>query len=379
MRICLIILFCLPLLAQAQSRLDDSKAELTRLKSRIGEITRQLDADRAAQDALSQAIETIEKRLSALQRAAALAAQDARLAQQKVDQLERERKQLQSRLNEHYHGLQSHLRAAQVIGRQARTRMLLSQQDPGRLARMQRYMHYFQQHYQQRITAFTKTLDELEIKNRQSASALAELKALQTSREQALAAIQTQRKSRQRKLDEVQKRLGAGGAQLAALRAQQAQLEKLIDQLNQALRESQLPPLSGPFTRHKGQLYRPVPGKTLASYNSRKPDGESRWKGLWLAADNGDPVRAVAPGRVVYVGWMHHYGLLLVLDHADGWFSLYGHNQSVNRAVGESVSAGDVIAAAGNTGGHDTHGVYLEIRKGRDTHNPARWLRPQDG
>ncbi len=375
MRICLVIFLCLPLLAAAQSELTQKKAELNQLKTQIAQIARQLENDKQEQDALSREVERIEKRLASLQSAAQLAARDLAQAQKKADQLEAERKALQQRLKTHYRGLQAQLRAAHVIGRQARTRMLLSQQDPARLERLQTYMEIFQSRYESRIQSFQAVLDELEIKNQASAQALAQLKVLKASRDQALKAIKSQRAQRRSKLDEVQQRLGAGGNTLRGLRNQQAQLESLIEKLGNALQQSRLPPLSGDFSRHKGQLYRPVPGKTLAHYKAHKPDGESRWNGIWLAADEGESVRAVAPGRVVYVGWMHHYGLLIVLDHGDGWFSLYGHNQNANRSVGDSVNAGDVIARAGNTGGHDKTGVYLEIRKGRTTQNPARWLR----
>ena len=375
MRLCLFLFLCLPLSLWAQSELSQKQAELNQLKSHIAKITRQLESDKRTENALSTEIERIEKRLSRLQAAVRLASKDLQLTQKTVNRLEAERAQLQKNLRQHYRGLQSQLRAAHVIGRQARTRMLLSQQDPARLARLQSYMGYFQNSYEDKIHAFGAVLDELEIKNQESAQALAELKVLKQSQEQALAAIELQRGQRQAKLDEVQNRLGVGGQKLRRLRQQQGQLESLIEQLNETLQKSRLPPLTGNFARHKGQLYRPVPGKTLARYNSRKPDGETRWKGIWLAAKQGEPVRAVAPGRVVYVGWMHHYGLLLVVDHGKGWFSLYGHNQSANRAVGDSLNAGDIIALAGNTGGHQKTGVYLEIRNGKKTHNPARWLR----
>lgn len=375
MRLCLILIFCFPLLAQAQSKLADSKAELQQLKQKIASIARQLEADESSKSSLSKDIQRIEKRLTALREAARVAKLDVDHAQIRLDGIEGQRKQLQAEMQTHYQGLSSQVRATYVIGRQAQTRMLLSQQNPARLARMQTYMAYLQRHYQQRIESFSATLDKLEIKTRESTLALGELKKLQTSREQALAAIETQHKARQSKLKQVQQRLGKGGSELKSLTQQQVALEKLIEQLTTVVSANRLPPLSGPFARLKGQLYRPVPGATLARYNSKKPDGETRWKGLWLAADSNSPVHAIAAGYVVYVGWMHHYGLLVVLDHGAGWFSLYGHNESVSHTVGDRVRPGDVIAAAGNTGGHEKSGVYLEIRNGRKTHNPSHWLR----
>ena len=85
-------------------------------------------------------------------------------------------------------------------------------------------------------------------------------------------------------------------------------------------------------------------------------------------------VKAIADGRVVYVGWMHQLGLLLILDHGEGYFSIYGHAGAASRQVGEAVRTGQQIAVAGDTGGHRETGVYLEIRKGRTALNPQDWL-----
>ena len=375
MRMFLFALLFFPLQLAAQGDLAQKKAELAALKSRIQDIAAQVERDKQTQDSLSQDVERIEQRLASLREATRTVLRDLKAAEQRSARLEAERKDLQRELSGHYKALESQLRAAYIIGRQARTRMLLSQQDPARLARMQVYLEYFQRAYQKRILAFESTLSLLETKNSEAAQALTELKALKLSREQALAGIETQRNQRQQLLDEVQSRLGAGGATLRDLRNQQARLEQLIEQLGNALKQSRLPALSGNLSNLKGQLFRPVDGPILASYNSRKPDGETRWKGLWLGANEGTPVRAVASGRVVYVDWMHHFGLLVVVDHGHGWFSLYGHNQTASKSVGDPVKAGEALAQAGNTGGHDKFGVYLEIRQGRKTHNPLRWLR----
>ena len=365
----------IPSPVHSADQLSQTKAQLDQLKSRIHTITRQLEQDKKTQNTLDQEVEKIEQRVANLRQANKLVSRDLNLAQKKSDALERERAALQGQLKSHYKALEAQLRAAHIIGRQASTRMLLSQQDPARLARMQIYLERFQRNYQDKINVFQTTLDALQIKNEESANALAELKVLKTSQQQALHSIESQRASRRKLLDEVQARLGAGGGALRDLRNQQSKLEKLVENLAAAVQKSHLPSLKGRFVNNKGQLIRPVTGKTLATYGSLKADGETRWQGLWLEAKAGNPVQAIANGRVVYVGWMHHYGLLVVLDHGDGWFSLYGHSQSASASVGDEVEAGQTITAAGDTGGQSKSGVYLEIRNGRKTHNPSRWLR----
>ena len=118
-----------------------------------------------------------------------------------------------------------------------------------------------------------------------------------------------------------------------------------------------------------------MPGPTIARFGQPKFDGRLRWQGVWLAADAGATVHSAAAGRVVYVGWMHRYGLIVVLDHGDGYFTVYGHNRSTRAEVGQWGAAGEAIAEAGRSGGHERDGVYFEIRRGRTPVNPSQWLR----
>lgn len=114
----------------------------------------------------------------------------------------------------------------------------------------------------------------------------------------------------------------------------------------------------------------------IARFGDSKAGGHLQWEGRWIAAPAGTAVHAVAPGRVVYVGWMYRYGLIVVLDHGDNYYTVYGHNQSVYVRSGEHVRAGEKIATAGKSGGHETTGVYFEIRHGSKPLDPGVWLAP---
>ncbi|MGB0213661.1 murein hydrolase activator EnvC family protein, partial [Algiphilus sp.] len=102
------------------------------------------------------------------------------------------------------------------------------------------------------------------------------------------------------------------------------------------------------------------------------------WKGIWIAAESGTPARAVANGRVAWAGWMHRYGLVVILEHAGGYYSLYGHAERSLRRVGEWVEAGATVVTAGDSGGQPRSGVYLELRSGADALDPIAWLQPRD-
>ena len=116
----------------------------------------------------------------------------------------------------------------------------------------------------------------------------------------------------------------------------------------------------------------PVPGEVLSSFNSSR-EGALRWEGVVLAAEEGTPVRAIHPGRVVFADWMRGYGLLTIVDHGGGYLTLYGYNQSLLRDVGEWVAVGDTLALAGQSGGNSRSALYFEIRNRGKVVNPTRW------
>jgi septal ring factor EnvC (AmiA/AmiB activator) len=376
MRALLLLLLCITPLCQAADGLRERQQELQSLKIQIQSISKQVAQDRQEKDSLGQDIEHIEKRLSSLRQALNTISRDLIQAEGQSKKLQVEQTQLQAELQSQHHRLQAQIRAAYIVGRQAQTRMLLSQDDPNRLARLQTYLRYFQEQHATQIQSFEATLLALNTKGAEIQHALDTLQVAKTGQAQALLAIETQRASRRQAMNTLEQRLRQDGASLQQLRARQAQMETLIETLSKAVQQHHLPALSENFARNKGKLVRPLDGPRLARFKQRKPDGNSRWAGLWLGAKSGTPVLAIAAARVVYVGWMHHFGLMVVLDHGHGYFSLYGHNRSALKALGDEVQAGEAIAEAGDTGGHSASGVYLEIRKGRDPQDPERWLSP---
>ena len=124
----------------------------------------------------------------------------------------------------------------------------------------------------------------------------------------------------------------------------------------------------------KGKLPWPVKGRVLAKYGQLRAGGPLKWQGLVIGAERGTQVRAPYHGRVVYADWLPGLGLLIVLDHGGGYMSLYGHNEQVYRRVGDRVAPGDALAAVGEAAGLGRPGLYLEIRKGKQTLDPQEWL-----
>jgi septal ring factor EnvC (AmiA/AmiB activator) len=128
------------------------------------------------------------------------------------------------------------------------------------------------------------------------------------------------------------------------------------------------------FSTLKGKLKLPVKGELTGKFGAQREDGGLTWKGLFIRAEEGQPVKAVADGRVVYADWLRGYGNLVIVDHGAGFLSLYGHNESIAKQVGENTAAGEAIASVGSTGGALDSGVYFELRQDGKPFDPMRWV-----
>jgi septal ring factor EnvC (AmiA/AmiB activator) len=138
-------------------------------------------------------------------------------------------------------------------------------------------------------------------------------------------------------------------------------------------READTGGASGAFARLRGKLHLPVKGTLAGRFGTPRPEGGS-WKGLFIRAGEGAEVRAVAAGRVVFADWLRGFGNLLIIDHDDGFLSVYGNNQSLLRQPGEEARSGEVVATVGNSGGNPESGLYFELRHRGQVFDPMKWV-----
>lgn len=127
------------------------------------------------------------------------------------------------------------------------------------------------------------------------------------------------------------------------------------------------------FTQRKGSMPWPAQGKLLNRFGDTR-QGSVSWDGVRIQAAPGAEVQAIHGGRVMYADWLRGQGMLMVLDHGNGYMSLYAHNDQLLREPGEWVQAGDSIARVGNSGGEKESALYFEIRQNGQPVNPLPWL-----
>ena len=289
--------------------------------------------------------------------------------QRRLDTLEREQAQLQQQFDEQQQRLAEQLRSAYQLGQHDYTQMLLNQQDAAQLERVLVYYQYFNRARMQQLQAIETTATQLlhvqaELKQQQQ-QLTSQLARLQQRQQQ----LQTARQEQQQVVQSLQALLQEQGRQLEYLRQNESSLQATIDALKAKAQEITLEGL----TALQGQLQWPLQGHLLQRYNQAR-EGGLRSRGILIAGQEGAEVNAIANGQVIYADWLKGYGWVLVLDHGEGFMSLYGHNQGLLKTPGEQVAAGEQIALVGRSGGQASAGVYFEIRDKGEAVNPLSWL-----
>ncbi len=372
----LLPLLCIATALPAEQSVQQRQAELERLRQRIGELQQQLNLDRGRYDTLTKELRTVERRIGRIGRS--IKRLDGQLSEQqaKMTTLQRRRGELQASIAEQQRYLGGQIRAAYAMGRQEYFKILLNQEDPSAVGRTLTYYDYLNKARSQRIEKLNDTVAELEQVREELQREGERLRQLRSQREQEKGQMEATRTERKGVVDRLKAEIQNKDQQLNGLLDDEKELKQLLQALTEALGD--IPAAPGnhkPFAQLRGKLKWPTSGRRLAAFGETRNIGKLRWQGVVIAGKPGQEVKAVAHGRVAYADWLRGYGLLLIIDHGDGYMSLYGHNQSLYREVGDWVENGEVIAAVGNSGGIDSNALYFEIRKDGKPTDPIRWCR----
>jgi septal ring factor EnvC (AmiA/AmiB activator) len=273
-------------------------------------------------------------------------------------------------------------------------RHLLSGNDPNQLARDAHFLGLLSRAKAGLIRNLGEKLDE---KRRLAGLAEAkhgELAEIERRQERERAGLVDQQKKRQAVLARLSDRLKAQRQEVGKLKRDEKRLAKLIEGLGRIAakpkrvpqtqapaqrnpRTPQASPTSGAFAQLKGRLPLPTRGELASRFGTPRQEGGTTWKGVFIRAAGGSEVKAVAAGRVVFADWLRGFGNLAIVDHDDGFLSVYGNNESLFRTVGDAVKTGEVIAAVGNSGGNPETGLYFELRHLGQPLDPMKWVHPQ--
>lgn len=351
-----------------------TEAQLRALRHRIEKMTQQISRDALQRDRMSADLRAAE--LSVGQARGEL----ARLNREYAERSERraalvaERGSQEHALEQERAALAGEVRAAYMLDKAEPLKLLLSAQDPLRSARLFTYYGYLGRARAREISDVEQHVQRIEGLDTQLAQQQSELAGLKDTERGELRQLERSRDQRQKVLSSLESQARTHEQSLARLKSQQADLEQLLSRLDRSLRSEPPPDTTSAFGQLRGRLDWPVSGRVTASFGDVRASG-IRWDGVVVATERGTPVHAVSAGRVVYADWLPGLGLLAIVDHGSGYLSLYGHNERLYKAVGEPVAAGEVIAAAGDTGGRPEPELYFEIRRDGRPVDPRPWFR----
>ena len=353
---------------EARQKLDAVRAEIKALT----EQQREIEGERGE---AAKALRTKETALAEV--AKDVRALDDKLAAQQadLDKLDAERTKLETALKSQRDALAALLRSAYALGRNEELKLLLQQNDVAAIARVLAYNRYFQRARVGRIDQLSVDLEDLAKVQESIRTKTAELEATRNARAAEGDKLETERSEREKLVEELDSKLKEQGARVAALGKDEKALTSLIEKLRDVFAD--IPKqLSGaePFASQRGRLAPPVAGKVVRGFGAVDESGRKS-SGLLLAAKSGTAVHAVSHGRIVFADWLRGYGLMIIVDHGDGYLSLYGCNETLLKDVGDWVNAGETIATSGASGGQKTPGLYFEVRAKGQPVDPKAWLR----
>ena len=353
----------------AMSTLTANK-ELTAIVERLNALKTWFNAAEQQRAEFQQEIQSADKEVARLGRKVSDLQSAVRDIEAERAALNAEAQTLELRRKEESLRIGEHLNAAYRMSGQDFFKLLLNQQNPEQFDRMIRYHQYFSTARGKILEGFRETLAAIQT-NRDAAAATEQRLLAQRS------AARAEQKEFASQLDERKQLLAGLDREARSNAAEQKRLTRDRVRLQELLKElaSRSEQADGQdFAARQGALPWPVSGEVVSSYGQPRADGRLRWQGTYIATDAGAKVRSVHRGSVVFAEWLRGFGLLTIVDHGDGYMSLYGYADVLLKQPGDRVESGEQIANSGRSGGQDADGLYFEIRKAGKPVNPALWL-----
>lgn len=403
------MLACIPY-ANANKK-EQSKQNLNDVQQRLEALKKELDNSQEAHKDAADALKESELAISAANKKLFEINQKQQKNKKTLTQLKSDSISTNQALAQQQKLLSSQLYKQYIHGQQSYIQMILQSENPNEIARDVEYFSYIAKARASLINKMQGNLNKIRKLNDATASALKEVADLKQKQVDEKRALENQKQEKSKVVSSLSQQIAAQRTEIKKLTRDEKRLSELVKRLARIIpptpkkarpkREpatttatAETPTNNKPtkevlanttepsqefsgasFAALKGKLRLPVRGDVTNRFGSSREDSGISWKGLFIRANEGAEVKSVATGRVVFADWLRGFGNLIILDHGNGYMSLYGNNQAVLKQVGDNVRAGDVIASVGNSGGNQTNGVYYELRSQSRPFDPLSWSR----
>ncbi len=347
---------------------ESNKTKLHKVNNQIQTVKQNIALNQSKLDSINHQLKNAEETMGTLDRDLRGINKQLDKKNKALNRLYQTRDKYQDQLAKQHKNLNQAITNAYVISQQSTIKVLLNEEDPNEISRM---LHYYQYINHAQLSLMVQTKDTLTEINQTTQAIEAKkvaLKQLQNQKQHKRSQLKSLQKHRNKLVSTLNNNINSGQGHLKELESNRAQLEKLLNSFARTYP-------SKFFAHSKGKLIWPTKGSITKSFDSTIKHSQIKLNGVIIRAPEGQNVYAIAPGRVVFANWLRGYGLLLIVDHGDGYMTLYGYNQSLYKKTGDQVQAGELLATVGDSGGQAQSGLYFGVRRNGKPLNPQVWCK----
>lgn len=352
----------------------DYQIKLDRVRENITQVLNQLNEDENKRSSVRSELQKLERKIAKVSKSLRYTQRKHKKSTEKLAQLQADLRQLQKALGKQRGLLARQIRSAYAMGQQPQLKLVLNQQQPEEMGRAMVYYELLNRERSREISDYLQSIQKKQRLETSIAATARELEQLVDKRLAQKQELTEYRKGRKQLLNKLDKDIDHHQLTLQDLENSRSRIEELLMSLGELLADIPSEPATQkPFGQLEGQLPWPVRGGFSARFGTSRQQGDLKWNGVVISSAYGTPVRAISNGRVAFADWLQGFGFITIIDHDDGYMSLYGHNQALYKQAGDWVEAGEVIATVGDSGGQVDSGLYFEIRYQGKPVNPGRW------
>lgn len=366
---------------------DDNKQKLDQLRNRIAQIREQIIAKETKKSEAADILKESERAISQANRRLAQLSKKKGALEIRFKQAHKQVGKIKSAIGKLQAQLNKLLYHQYLESPQDNIQLLLNQQDPNQIARNLYYTSRLSRARSESINILRnqlnalRTLTQAIYKKREAVRAVMVEQAMQKKW------LEQEKNKRVKLLSRISEQIAQQQQDASKLKRDEKRLSALTKEINalvaypnvsRSLYNNKLPDASTEdrfFASLKGHLNLPVRGELVSYFGSPRSGKDVIWKGLFIRSSSGNAVKAIAGGQVVFADWLRGFGNLMIIDHGDGYLSLYGNNETIYKQVGEIIHSGDTIATVGNSGGNLDSGLYFELRYKGKPFDPLSWVR----
>ncbi len=388
----------------AAKKIDAAKEDLSDIQEKIQALKKELDSNQEAHKDATDALKDSETAISSANQKLREINQKQQKNKTTLNSLKKQSLSLNENLSQQQQQLSSLLKQQYMHGNQSYTQLILQDKNPSEIARDVKYFSYIAKAHAKVIDDMQGSLVKVKELNDKTAATLQEVADLKTRQEAEKKELVQQKQEKSKVVKNLSQQIASQRNEIDKLKRDEKSLSNLVERLakiipkttkkkhnriaskssesggeepKQVITKNEETPTNAysgsDFASLRGKLHLPVRGDVTNRFGASREDTGVSWKGLFIKAAEGNDVKSIADGRVVFADWMRGFGNLIIVDHGSGYMSLYGNNQAVLKHVGDEVDAGDTIASVGNSGGNESNGVYYELRHNSQPYDPLSW------